>query len=361
MVLGLDLQLLVIVLKMCVQLCTSVPSLLTCWVGQFITVTDAQGFQRTTASVNNGTWGGVCLFRALSSMLANGKRKPVQVFWEAGWGKRDGCKVQALGALKGMQQETWKRFSHHRKSVLLSCLTVIPPPYLFPCRMSPGASSTLTPSSKPWATCCALGTVPERPSACRTCGSPCWVWLWGPHATPCLSVTPLLSSNHWTPHEGSTKKRWVSSIRCGCQGWFLCMVCFGGFFLTIKLWNSLKLILDNWAIVVHNIWAWLEKRISTQADHTRSKGEWVCDMTGRSPLCTSRVKKHYALFVFTILTSLLLFAYFLHKSVIIQHFGPATICEPTQGFQEHAAVTDQEPEFRCRILVFCTHCFQTVF
>lgn len=37
-------------------------------------------FQRTTASVNNATWGRVCLFRALSSMLANVKKEPAQVF-----------------------------------------------------------------------------------------------------------------------------------------------------------------------------------------------------------------------------------------------------------------------------------------
>lgn len=77
----------------------------------------------------------------------------------------------------------------------------------------------------------------------------------------------------------------------------------------------------------------------------------------RSPLCTPPVK-HDALFVFTILTSLFLFAYFLCKMVIIQHFSQAAICEPTQGLwdSEHAAVTDalcahtQEPEFSFLLL-----------
>lgn len=48
---------------------------------------------------------------------------------------------------------------------------------LHPYRTFPGVSSTLMPSSKPWATCCASGMVPGHPSACLTCGSPCWVWL----------------------------------------------------------------------------------------------------------------------------------------------------------------------------------------
>lgn len=92
MVLWLDPQLLLIAVKMCVLLCPSVPSPLTCWAGQFIAVTDAQGFQRTTASVNNATGGGGCLFRA------NGQKEAAQVFWKVGWGKREmGTKFRLSG------------------------------------------------------------------------------------------------------------------------------------------------------------------------------------------------------------------------------------------------------------------------
>lgn len=75
-------------------------------------------------------------------------------------------------------------------------------------RTCPGASSTRTPSSKPWATCCASATAPGRPSACPTCGSPCWAWSWEPPATPCLWATPRHSSSRWTRHDASTKRRW---------------------------------------------------------------------------------------------------------------------------------------------------------
>lgn len=55
-----------------------------------------------------------------------------------------------------------------------------------------------------------------------------------------------------------------------------------------------------------------------------------------SPLTSSSSTfwKHSTLVVFTILTSLFVFAYFLHKWAIIQHFSRASICEPTPGLRD---------------------------
>lgn len=62
---------------MVICVCSSVfvfPLLMASGPSAFIAVKDAQGFQRTTASVNNATRGRVCLSRALSSMLAIGEK-----------------------------------------------------------------------------------------------------------------------------------------------------------------------------------------------------------------------------------------------------------------------------------------------
>lgn len=93
-------------------------------------------------------------------------------------------------------------------TTLILLLSVSTPPH----RMTHGACSTPMLYSKPWATCCVLGTAHRLLRGWLMCGSPCSVWSLAPPATPCLLATPLLSYSHWTPHDGSIKRRWSMAV-----------------------------------------------------------------------------------------------------------------------------------------------------
>ncbi len=75
--------------------------------------------------------------------------------------------------------------------------------------MTPGASCTHLPCSRPWAICCVLGTDARPLRVCLISGWPCWVWSWEPPATPCSLAMPPPSYSRWTLPGASTRRRWV--------------------------------------------------------------------------------------------------------------------------------------------------------
>lgn len=215
MVLWLDLQLLVVVLKMGVQLCTSVH------------FPDMLRLQRLT--------------------LKDWVKKER-------WGQSSGTR-----GMKGYVRRTRERGSviHRRKPVFLSCLTVIPPlpaRLCFPAECLLGQTVLLRPlqSHEPHAvhrvrcpsTRQHVGPVDHH--AEYDCGGHVLRHVCG--SRHCSNpITGLLTKA--IPRKGELVKLGMV-VRGGLYFWLV-----GVFFLTIKLCNSLKLILTNWAIMDHNIWA----------------------------------------------------------------------------------------------------------